>query len=248
MLTTNYDLPVTTSNEIYKTSGTISTYFATGSMGVAESQVHPGSPFLNLGARDYQEYSPRIPAILDEKIREGDEAIAMYNTELERREQATGIVNVIGTANVLFDSKKQARLFREDVPLAIREFYTPCEDDHDFAAKLASLASLFEVPLDPLRRLVTAPQAEWRSIKLVEQWISTTAIIFDPDMITTWKNIVNLRNMTPIHATNRAGELMQILGFFGEPTLPPNYQRLWDSVLRRFYVSLREWHKILQSI
>jgi hypothetical protein len=156
-------------------------------------------------------------------------------------------VSIIGIDNILFDSKKQARLFREDVLQAITELYTPCESEHDFIAKLASLVSLFEVPLDPLRRLLPEADSEWRSIKLVEQWLSNNSVSYDSDMITTWKNIVSLRNMTPLHSKSRAGELTSILNYFGEK-LPPNYQRLWDSILKRFHYSLKELQRILDSL
>ena len=164
VLRTNYDLPTNTSNEIYKTSGTISTYIATGSIAVAESQQHPGSPSLSMGARDYLVYSPRIPDDFSQGIREGEEGIRNYNIELERRERATAILSILGIDNLIFDSKMQARLFREDILRATTELYNPCERENDFTAKLASLASLFDVPLPPLRRLVPQANPQWRHI------------------------------------------------------------------------------------
>jgi hypothetical protein len=234
------------SGEIYRTSGTISTYFATGSATVASAEEHPDSPFLDIGASDFKESWAKIPTEIIQKIREGEEAVRNYNKEIERRERATRIVNLIGTTNLIFQDKKGAKLFREDNPKIINELYTPCENEHDFIAKLAGLAALFEVELGPLRQLVEEA-GNMRSISLIEKWLQENSIIHDPNMIETWKNIVTLRNMAPLHAQTRPEELMRALNFFGVP-LPIDYSRLWNAILDKFSVSLEEWQRILQEL
>jgi len=66
-------------------------------------------------------------------------------------------------------------------------------------------------------------------------------------MIETWKNIISLRNMAPLHAKTREGELMRALNFFGI-AFPINYPGFWNGILDRFSVSLEEWQRILQEL
>jgi len=137
-------------------------------------------------------------------------------------------------------------LFREDNLKIVNSLYTPCSNENDFTAKLAGLAALFEVELAPLRRLVKEA-GDLRSIRLVEKWLQDNTIVYDPNMIETWRNIISLRNMAPLHAKTRAGELMRALNFFGI-TFPINYPRFWNAILDKFSVSLEEWQGILQEL
>jgi len=105
-LRTNYSLGGRISGEIYRTSGTLSTYLATGSATVATAEKHPDSVFLDIGAKDFKETWPRIPVEFVQRIREGEDALKSYNEEIERRERAARIVNLIGMTNVMFQHRK----------------------------------------------------------------------------------------------------------------------------------------------
>ncbi len=246
-LTTNYDLPPALSNEIYKTGGAISSYITSGTILVTEAQSHPESPLLDFGAKDYQIYSPTIPAKLTERTRGGEDAIRNLEKELRRRERANEIVNLMCNSNVLFFSRKHAKLFREDTPQIFPELYSPCQNNHDLVTKIASICSLFEVNLTPLRGLITEAPEDFASIRLVELWLTSAGIPFEPDMVNIWKNIRTLRNIPPLHSGSHAQELTSALSFFGE-TFPINYERLWDTVLDKFRFSLEEWQRILSNV
>lgn len=199
-----------------------------------------------MGSRDFKSNWQRIPDEFAQKLREGAEAVRNYEIEIKRRDRATRILKLVGTTNLLFDSKKQARLFREDNLNLPVELYTHCETEHDLAAKLASLVALFEVSLDPLRALVQDP-GDRRSIKLIEKWLQDNGITYNPDAIRTWESIVTLRNAAPIHANTRAMELTDALRFFG-CTLPIDNSKLWNAILDKFVWSLEEWQRILQQL
>ena len=245
-IVTNYDLPTNVSNQIHLTSGTISTYVATGSVNVASAERHPNSPFLDFGAREFKTKLVTIPDEFAKKISEGEEAIGKYDQEIERRIRAAEITTLIGNTNAAFQGKRQATLFRENDQRVIVDFHSPCENEADFVSKIARVVALLEVDLAPLRNLVDDPQ-DLRSVRLVERWLQQEGIAFDPDMIQTWINIVDLRNMRPLHSTLNAKRLQEIANFFGS-TLPPDYEELWGGILSRFLKNLVEWNRILRGL
>jgi len=228
------------------TSGTIVEYFSTYAQALSTAMKNPGSPLLDAGVEDFQKFWPTIPVELKHRIREGNEAIRNFNLWVEKHERATRIVFLIRTTNLMFQSKRQAKLFREDNPLIVTELYNPCENEHDFTAKIAGLASLFEVPLDPLQKIVQK-HGEMRSNMLVETWLRESTISYDPSMVETWRKIVDLRNMQPIHVHTSEEKLVSALTFFGT-ALPIDYGLCWDRILSKFKTSLEEWQRILQLL
>src|SRR3989304_8402994 len=123
-LTTNYDLPANVSNEVYLTSGTISTYVATGSVAIVAAERHPNSPFLYFGSKNFKAKLTNMPDEFAQKITEGEEAIRKYDEEIKRRNRAAEITTLIGHTNVAFQAKKEATLFREDDQRIIVEFHS----------------------------------------------------------------------------------------------------------------------------
>lgn len=150
-------------------------------------------------------------------------------------------MRLIVETNRVFLARRSARLFREDRLNAVNELHKPCCDYDNFVVKIASLATLFEVNLDPLRSLVTRPRRKG-SVKLVEDFLSESGIVYDSDMVQTWKNIKILRNMPPLHAGRRdsreARRYLRALEFLGMNP-PIHYPELWDNILDRFVESLR---------
>ena len=68
-------------------------------------------------------------------------------------------------------------------------------------------------------------------------------------MIETWRNIVKLRNMDPMHPYVNSKELLNILNFFDlKKKIPYNSTLLWDSILDKFLISLEKWQGILTKI
>lgn len=164
-----------------------------------------------------------------------------------RFSRAQEISKLVRQCNSLGQGKLHAQYFKENMRIVI-EMLNPCKNEEaQFITKIASLSALFTVELDPLRELVHDPE-DRRSIRLVEKWLQDSEIKYDPTMIDTWKNINSLRNMEPIHETDPV-ELKRILDFFGILMVYPlDYSGLWDKILEKFQLSLKQWRQILNAL
>lgn len=68
----------------------------------------------------------------------------------------------------------------------------------------------------------------------------------DPDMLATWRNIVELRNATfPFHPTDQ--RFLELVAFFGQ-NYPPDLAKLWMDVLNRFLVSITKLRDLLSKL
>ena len=161
-------------------------------------------------------------------------------------QRASDIIELVENINMLGQWKFDALFFKENMRF-IYEILSSCNTPADFRSKIASLSTLFDVDLKPLRKLVKAPR-DMRSIKLIETWLQENDIEYDPNMIKTWLNISTFRNME-LHSEKDAKKYMKLLDYFGEPTkLPPYYSSLWDKILDKFIVGLKHLLDILNNL
>ncbi len=246
-LYTNYGPTPEIAKAVNLLSGTISTYYATGSLATAQA-VEYNSPFLNSAVEDFRNMSDAIPQELREKMSEGEEAIRNYDQEIKRRTRAEKIAVLITDCNLLFQAKRNATLFRDDDPILIAELHSPCTSEEQYIAKLSRLAAIFEVDLAPLRALVP-DYGTLRSIGLVKKWLNDNHIQYDDNMVLTWSGIVGLRNMPPLHATGEvdAKEFMGLLNYFGA-TIPIDYPTIWNKIVDKFTASLALWQSLLSAL
>lgn len=193
---------------------------------------------------EFAEQQSLVWQIIDDKVQQGETAILSYAKEKKRRARASDIVSSMAQANQLFQDRRKAQLFRLDKADILERLHNPCRSADDFAGKIASLASLFEVPLGPLHSLVRDAQEDWKAIKLVEEVLKSEGVKFDSDMIKTWRNIIALRNAAPLHAHDAQ---IPSLEFFGA-SFPVDYQRLWDSILDKFLYSLTKFIEVLVEL
>ena len=164
-----------------------------------------------------------------------------------RYNKTQDIIELVRQCNNLGQAKLGALFIKENMRIVL-EMLNPCENEAQFVTKIASLSSLFNVDLTPLRNLVKKPPNTWRSIKLIEKWLQDSIVTYNLDMIQTWANIVSLRNMEPIHETDPI-ELKRILNFFNvQMRYPLDYSGLWDEILEMFKLSLNEWRDILNIL
>lgn len=247
-ITGNYGPTPETSNAVYLTAGTISTYSATGSLATAQATQYTTSPILNFTVDDFRRKLDEIPAELRRKISEGEQAVKNYDNELKRRERAAKITILITDCNMIFQAQQNATLFRDDDPRLIVELHSPCTTEAEFVNKLARLTAIFEVDLTPLRALVPN-HGTLRSIGLVKKWLDDSHISYNNDMILTWSGIVGLRNMAPLHAAGdmNAIELVELLTYFGV-TIPIDYPKLWNNIADKFTESLVLWQTLLSNL
>lgn len=202
--------------------------------------VGPYAPILDLLEKASQEIYA-IKGTVQKAVKESEVHIRTLTKYVERQERATDIIKKMTHANYLFQDRRRAELFKLDKPEILERLRKASVGEDDFVGKIASLASLFEVGLDPLRRLVPKHDPSWKSITLVEKMLESEKIQVDPDMTKIWREIIELRNSTPIHADNPP---ISTLEFFGV-TYPVNYPMLWENVLDKFQYSLNKFVKIL---
>lgn len=149
------------------------------------------------------------------------------------------IVDEIRTINILFNNITNIQnLFSEDIQV-VSQLHIRCRSREDYWMKIGSLALLFEREVKSLRKLVKNPASSWKSIKLIEVWLQQSDVPYDLEMIQIWKNIKELRNATfPYHSGD--ARILNTLQFFDQG-FPPDYKKLWDSILERFLESLRKF-------
>jgi len=162
-----------------------------------------------------------------------------------RAEHITFNIRLINTRFRTVTNSKKVFVFREDVPDFFRRLPTACKGYDDFLGKVQSLASIFEVDIEPLRTLLSSIDPSWRSIKLIEKWLDDKGAL-DTHVIDVWKNIVQLRNIPPTHAS-MSDETVRAIEFFDE-RIPVNFSKLWSSILDRFLESLHRFQEILGDL
>lgn len=247
-LVTNYGLPSEASEIVASTLSSISSYFLSGS--ALDVQQYQGSPIVQAEHEEFLNRWARMPEDFLQSIQTSPEAVQELEKKTNRDDRAINIVRLVGETNRIFLAKRSATLFRENHLGVVNELHTPCSGYDNFIVKIASLATLFEVNLTPLRCLITNPGNKGR-IQLIEEFLDQRGVTYNSNIIETWKNIKILRNMPPLHAgrrdTREARRYLGALRFFGI-SHPINYPDLWDAILGRFLESLVEWQNTLQQV
>lgn len=174
------------------------------------------------------------------------ELVDAYETcELEKEpsvklELGSEIIEEIFVINTLFNSLMDVKikLFREDMRIT-RDIMMAFKDDKEFPTRIGSLALLFESEnLRELRELLSI-QENMKLIKLLESWLNTQGVPYDPDMIQTWESIVKMRNITfPYHIGSR--DMLILIRYFGYD-FPPDYSHLWESILNKLLESFKKF-------
>lgn len=159
---------------------------------------------------------------------------------------ASQIVSLVNKSNLLFEEITSVKqLFRESM-LVADELHTTCRAERDFSHKVGVLCQLFEVKLEPLRKLLRNADPSWRSIKLLEEWLNNSGVSYDSEIIQTWRNIVELRNASPpFHRPDR--RVLRLCEFFGQG-YPPNYVELWSSVINKLKDSFEKLLEALRTL
>jgi len=204
--------------------------------------VDPYAPFLDLFEKAWEQQR-NLEGTLQEMLKQREEIqVRNLTKDIERQERATDIIKKMTHANYLFQDRRRAELFKLDKPEILERLRKASIGEDDFVGKIASLASLFEVDVNPLRRLVPKYDPSWKSITLVEEMLKSEKVQFDPDIVNIWRKIIELRNSTPIHPDKPP---ISTLEFFGVTYPAVDYPILWENVLDKFQYSLNKFVKIL---
>jgi hypothetical protein len=125
----------------------------------------------------------------------------------------------------------------------VNTIHKECPDADGFHIKIGALAQMFEIDLTGLRSKVTNAETNWKSVRLLEEWVNEKPLQHDPDMFKVWKAIIDFRNASfPYHETgDRVVELTTLFGH----KYPPDYSELWIDVLKRFLRSIGSFCDLL---
>jgi len=168
-------------------------------------------------------------------------------TELEQRfSMASEVSTLIRNINLTGAMKLETPFFKENMEL-ILQIINRCNNKDDFTVKIANLAALFEVNKKRLENLVEDSDDKG-TIKLTHSLCIEKNIEFNESLFETWYKIRDFRNMYPTHSDIDPKKYRDLLLFFNEPIrMPPDFSRLWDSVLSKFILSLQEFQTLLND-
>lgn len=165
---------------------------------------------------------------------------------MEEAHIASEIVDLVMQSNVLFNKITKVEEIFFDTMLVANELHTHCRSERDFPHKIGVICQLFEIKLNPLRKLLKKANKNWRSIKLIDEWLKESEFSYDPTITQTWENIVQLRNASPpFHKPD--ARVIRLCEFFGQ-NYPPNYPELWKGIMNKFKVSLENFVDVLKQM
>jgi len=155
------------------------------------------------------------------------------------------LVKNFNACNLLFSTIVDKGVLFNVNPELLPELLTPCETEKDFAYKIGSLSTIFEVYLAALRHVVGNPPPQAKSLTLSEDFLfkngKSAKATIEP-----FKMVNRLRNASaPFHLSKP--DLVEACRFFGEQ-FPPDYPALWVKVLEKLLASLEQLANDLSSM
>jgi len=186
--------------------------------------------------------------LFDKTIKSQKEEIKwrMQQSEMTiRKTRARNIQVKMIAINAVFSKLTSLIIFRQDVSAFFTELPIKCEDYGDFKNKIESLCCVFEVEVKRLRSLITDANPEWKSRKIITEWLKEKGISDYQNTVAVWDRICCLRNMPPTHPKMSDEHVNAIISFGANLG---DYTMLWDRILTQFYESLCEFLRILESM
>lgn len=138
--------------------------------------------------------------------------------------------------NLNFNKKFGMKLFKEN-ELGIWSIRRPCSNEDDFNNRIQTLATLIdEMNIKGLKKSIeNAPNG---SINVLETFLKAEVLGYNETIISNFRNILTLRSKKfPIHSDDP--KFIDALIYFGF-TFPPDWEVLWETVLRRYFESLEQ--------
>jgi len=130
---------------------------------------------------------------------------------------------------------------------------SPCQSWVDFATKIGALASVLEMNIDALREVISSYEDNWRGLKLLETLFVERGK-YNDDLKMAFnllRDIVTLRNkIAPYHppSEKEAAEILKRLGITLTASLPTEWQRNADILLKKFLSALQKLREQLSSV
>jgi len=187
-----------------------------------------------------------VPKIRKKKPREKEPSISdrLLKLQLDIAALVDAIVEKRRNINFIFLGKYKTKFFREN-EVAMTHIRKPCSSEEEFNNRIQSMAVLInEVERENLGKIVSVGQEG--SLNLLEAILRSINPNFSPVLVKNLRNIITLRSKKfPTHADTP--EFIGALRYFGFESFPPDWQELWEVVLRRYLESLELLEKELQT-
>jgi hypothetical protein len=139
--------------------------------------------------------------------------------------------------NVIFNSRFKTNLFK-DHEMAILDLGKPCSNEDDFNNRIQSLNTLIdEMYTKDLGKYVDINKNG--SVNILEAFLKVKLPNYDKTIITNLRTIVILRSKKfPIHKDDP--KFIEALSYFGFQNFPPDWEKLWKVVLKKYLESLEK--------
>ena len=139
--------------------------------------------------------------------------------------------------NVIFNSRFKTNLFK-DHEMAILDMGKPCSNEDDFNNRIQSLNTLIdEMHNKELGKYVDINKNG--SVNILEAFLEVKLPNYDKTIITNLRTIVILRSKKfPIHKDDP--KFIRALSYFGFQNFPPDWEKLWKVVLKKYLESLEK--------
>jgi hypothetical protein len=222
-------------------------------------RLRPLNLVFKTGSNKYPEWSmpTEIISIVQEELRRFTRplqpaarriSVTDKLLKLERESEITidKIVQARRNLNLVFEHKFGTKLLREN-ELAIVDIRKPCSNEEDFNNRIMSLALLIsEIEKEKITCLIKS-KPKSGSINLIEALLDEVAPFSDTRIIQNLRMIMTLRSKRyPIHKDDPL--LLDALSYFGFKIIPPDWQDLWEAILRRYINSLESLVSIMASM
>ena len=187
-----------------------------------------------------------LTKFLVEKVKANDRwAVEQAKEKTLRESRARDIQFKLIAINALFNKITNQEFFKMDVPGFFTELPISCKDYRDFKDKIENLCCIFEVELSGLRSLIPDPDSNWKSRKILKEWLKTKGISDYTKTIAVWDKICFLRSMPPTRP-KMTSDHVEIMEFFGGDVA--NLPQLWENILECFLNSLNKFYDILKML
>ena len=176
----------------------------------------------------------------------GTPDIRLLRIERETSAIVDRIVETRRNINLLFERNFKTRFLKQN-EMAVNDVHKPCSNEDDFNNRIMSLACLIsEIETQSVSKLIKLKQPEPGSINILEAFLEEDFPNYDETIIKNLRVMMTLRSKKyPIHQDDPA--FVDALNYFGRKEVPPDWQELWEAVLKRYLDSLQGLLSMLVS-
>lgn len=172
----------------------------------------------------------------------------LLTRELKLDNIVEDFVNVKSDINLIFQHKFKIKFFRdnEKAVILIRK---PSSNEDDFMYRIQWLSAILtdDVEITDIKKLLKNSDNMQGSFDFMEIFLNQHDVKYDKNIIQNLRMLKILRNKKyPAHPDD--GIFLEAVKFFGQPTFPPDWTVLWESVLKSVTESLVSFRNYLQQI